>query len=164
MIKFEFLKKLEEIIYDDILIGDSVDYLNSETRQNKWSFSISQELANEFDNQDLIIFFEKVLKNRKQQIKTNNKKGMIFYLWFDKQSASLAFNLICEEHIKLPFGCEIKLIDDYEEIISDFLNYPYHDGFPIEEVDNDQNEIDDSDEEITVVEPLKVFTLKLKNT
>lgn len=82
---------------------------------------------------------------------------MLFYIWFDWQSAEKKFNLISDYDTALPFGCEIEITNRLEPIIEDFLRFPYHDGFPFEEVRNDDEQM----EEVVEGETLRVFLLKI---
>ncbi|NBI28060.1 hypothetical protein [Chengkuizengella marina] len=142
--KEEFLKELEEIIEENIFIGNTIDDLDKEISQNNWSFSLTQELVQEFTADDLKNFFDRLLKNRKDQfLNANSKHGMIFYAWFEWQSGRILFTLISDFHSKLPFGREYKVVNNIELIIKEFLNYPYHDGIPIIEIENDEIECDD---------------------
>jgi len=145
MSKEEYLAELQEIIEDKMYIGNSIEDLESETSQNMWSISMSQQLANEFTTVDEIKdFLCKVINKRSEQLsESNSKNGMIFYLWFDKLSGRLRFNLISDIHLKLPFKCEIQTIEVIDSIINEFLTYPYHDGIPFEEAtdEDDENEV-----------------------
>ena len=142
MSKEDFLKELDEIIEDRLYIGDSIDDLNDEVSQNTWSISMGQELANELTTEDLKLFFNQFQNNRKEQILKNSDHNMIFYVWFDWQSARLRFNLISDFHNKLPFGGKYKVIENIEPILNKFLQFPYHDGFPIVEIEEEVAEDD----------------------
>ncbi|MGE8035515.1 hypothetical protein [Lysinibacillus sp. NPDC093692] len=158
MNKEAFLKELDEIIQDELFIGNSVDDLDDETLLDNWSISMGQELVSKFTTEDLITFFHQVQNNRKEQIVNTSDHNMIFYVWFDWQSARLHFNLISDLHTKLPFGCNHKVIENIEPILNDFLQFPYHDGFPIgekEEKEVIENEFD--------IEPLKVYSIIITN-
>ena len=135
MNKNEFFQSLEEIVVDPLFIGDSMQDLDEETANNTWSMSISKELATEIVVEDFIGFFQRVMTNRREQIRgSNNREGMLFYSWFDWQSAQIKFSLLSDFDTALPFGCEIEIIHKLEPIIEEFLSFPYHDGFPFEEV------------------------------
>ncbi|WP_205690294.1 hypothetical protein [Chengkuizengella sediminis] len=156
--KEEFLKELEEIIEDNIFIGNTIDDLDEEISQNNWSFSMTQELVQEFTVDDLKNFFDRLLKNRKNQIlNANSKHGMIFYAWFEWQSGRLLFNLISDLHPKLPFGGKYKVVEKIETIITEFLNYPYHNGISIIEIEND-GELEENE---TINEPFNVYVTRI---
>ncbi|WP_210190653.1 hypothetical protein [Paenibacillus uliginis] len=57
---------------------------------------------------------------------------MIFYLWFDQLACQIRFNLISVLHKKLPFQCDVEIVEHMDDIILTFLNSPFHDGIPIE--------------------------------
>ena len=156
MKKSDFLKELDEIIFDRIFIGSSALDLENEIAQNGWSISMDQDLVNKFTTEDLISFFLQVQNSRKEQVVKTSDHDMIFYLWFDHQSAALRFNLISDFHKKLPFRCKYDIIQDMEPILDDFLQFHYHDGFPIAEAD--EYEIADGEIEFT---PLNVYSLTI---
>ena len=158
MRKNDFLKELDEIITDRLFIGNSASDLENEIAQNGWSVSMDQELVNEFMTEDLISFFLQVQNSRKEQILKNSDHDMIFYLWFDDQSATLRFNLISDFHETLPFGCKYNEIRDMEPILNEFLQFPYHDGFPITEADEEEF----TDDKIEIM-PLNVYSTIITN-
>ncbi|WP_399629438.1 hypothetical protein [Sporosarcina sp. SG10008] len=97
MNKNEFFQSLEEIVVDPLFIGDSMQDLDEETANNTWSMSISKELATEIVVEDFIVFFQRVMTNRREQIRgSNNREGMLFYSWFDWQSAQIKFSLLSD--------------------------------------------------------------------
>lgn len=161
MSKKEFVEELNEIIEDPIFIGNSIEELFNETRENTWSVSMGQELANEFTIEEMVSFFTQVQTNRKEQIVQNSDHPMIFYAWFDWQAASLKFSLISEFHEKLPFGSPYKTIASIEPIIAEFLQFPFHDGFPVTEIHNEIS--DEMEEEEEVTEPFNVFSVVMLN-
>jgi hypothetical protein len=133
MDKNKYFKNLEDIITDPIFIGSSKEDLDEEISNNMWRISLEQELASKISINDFVVFFNKVIANRQSQIKTSNKQhGMIYYLWFDWMASQLRFNLISTVHEKLPFQCELELLESIEPIINNFLHYPYLNGLPIE--------------------------------
>ncbi|WP_316569153.1 hypothetical protein [Neobacillus sp. YIM B06451] len=157
MNKEEFVKELEEIIEDTLFIGESIDDLNDEIAQNTLSISLGKDLASEFATEDLLSFFHQVQNNRKQQIVKNSDHNMILYVWFEWQSARLRFDLISDFHKSLPFGRKYKVIENLEIILEEFLKFPFHDGIPIEEVDEEGAE--DEDE----FEPFNVYSVVFTN-
>lgn len=157
MNKEDFLKELDEIIEDRLFIGDSIDDLDNEISQNTWSISMGKELANEFTTEDLKSFFNQVQNNRKEQILKNSDHNMIFYVWFDWQSARLRFNLISDFHKKIPFGGKYKIIENIEPIFNEFLQFPSHDGFPIVEIEEEVAE-----DEVNI-EPFDVYSVIITN-
>lgn len=158
MDNIEFFQGLEEIVVDPLYIGDSEADIDQEIANNTWSISISNQLGAQLSVKDFIDFFEKVISNRCDQIKHSyNNTGMIFYVWFDWQSAQLRFSLISDYDSKLPFVCEIENTDKLEPIIEEFLSYPFHDGFPAEEVNVEDKDIEKEQKS----KSLKVFFYKI---
>ena len=163
MNKQEYFEDLKEIITDKIYIGNSVIELDEEIRNNEWLISMSQELCEITKKEDFLEFFEAVIENRKEQVLNSNKNhGIVFYLWFDEQACQLRFNLISDFHKELPFGCKLKIIDNPDEIIEDFLNVNYHNGIPLEDF-VDVTEENDNNKEIEETEyVLKVYRLDIR--
>jgi hypothetical protein len=81
---------------------------------------------------------------------------MLFYVWFDWQAAQLRFNLISDYESKLPFSLEIETINNLKPIIEEFLCFPYHNGFPVEEISDEDERIEERSSH-----PLKVFQCKI---
>ncbi|WP_246277399.1 hypothetical protein [Neobacillus endophyticus] len=82
---------------------------------------------------------------------------MLFYVWFDWQAAQLRFNMVSNYDSKLPFSCEIETTDKLEPIIEEFLSFPYHNGFPVEEISEEDEWLEEESNF-----PLKVFLCKIK--
>lgn len=154
MNKDQYFEDLQDIINDLIYIGSSETDLQQETKNNMWRISISADLINQITTDDFNEFINKVIQNRKAQIENSKSNlGMYFYLWFDIMTSQLRFNLISEINKKLPFSCEIQILNDPKEIIDDFLESPFHNGRPIGGYN------DDSEDKEYIV---KVFKLHLK--
>lgn len=155
MDKNEFFQDLEEIVVDPLFIGNSIEDIDQEISNNTWSISVSNELSIELSVKDFKDFFKEVISDRSKQIKNSNK-GMLFYVWFDWQAAQLKLNLISDYDSKLPFSCEIETIDNLEPVIEEFLSFPYHDGFPVEDIREEDEEVEEENNN-----PLKVFLCKI---
>lgn len=160
MNKDDFLIELEDIVYDSLFIGGHKDDLNKEISANRWSISLSRQLASQLTVSDFMNFFHKVIEDRQQQIlKSNSDHGMLLYVWFDWQASQLRFNLISQIHERLPFNGKIEILDELETIINEFIHFPYHDGIPIGETANEGNDVQaDFDREL---DPVKVFLISL---
>jgi len=153
MTKEDFLQDLEEIITDPLFIGAK----DEEISNNMWCVSVNSELAKVITFEDLSAFIERVIANRKEQIKTiNPAANVLFYLWFDEQASQIRFNVISDDRTGLPFRCNVTLAEDYASILKDFLGHPYHDGIPLE-TSTDTNSDEYCEEEYT----LKVFCVGL---
>ncbi|MEK3975347.1 hypothetical protein MKZ20_11185 [Psychrobacillus sp. FSL K6-2684] len=154
MDKNEFFQDLEEIVVDPLFIGNSKEDIDQEISNNTWSISVSNEMNIKLSVKDFKDFFREVISNRSKQIKMSNK-GMLFYVWFDWQAAQLRFNLISDYDSKLPFSCEIETIDNLEPVIEEFLSFPYHDGFPVEDIREEDEGVEENNN------PLKIFLCKI---
>ncbi|MEC0106893.1 hypothetical protein P4H27_08075 [Paenibacillus taichungensis] len=141
MNKNQYFEDLEDIINDSIYIGSTTADLQKEIETNMWRISISNNLFNQITTDDFNEFIYKVIENRKDQIKNSNSNlGMYFYLWFDFMASQLRFNLISDINKKLPFSCEIQILNDPKEIIDEFLRSPFHNGLPIEGYSDDSRD------------------------
>ncbi len=139
---------------DPLFIGNSKEDIDQEISNNTWSISVSNEMNIKLSVKDFKDFFREVISNRSKQIKMSNK-GMLFYVWFDWQAAQLRFNLISDYDSKLPFSCEIETIDNLEPVIEEFLSFPYHDGFPVEDIREEDEGVEENNN------PLKIFLCKI---
>ncbi|MBD7943959.1 hypothetical protein H9650_07480 [Psychrobacillus sp. Sa2BUA9] len=137
-----------------MFIGNSKEDIDQEISNNTWSISVSNEMNIKLSVKDFKDFFREVISNRSKQIKMSNK-GMLFYVWFDWQAAQLRFNLISDYDSKLPFSCEIETIDNLEPVIEEFLSFPYHDGFPVEDIREEDEGVEENNN------PLKIFLCKI---
>ncbi|GIO97188.1 hypothetical protein J14TS5_22740 [Paenibacillus lautus] len=154
MNKEQYFEDLQDIINDLIYIGSSEADLQEEIETNMWRISISPELINQITTDDFNEFINKVIQNRKDQIESSSSNlGMYFYLWFDIMASQLRFNLISDINKKLPFSCEIQILNNPREILDDFLGSPFHNGLPIEEHN------DDSEDKEYII---KIYKLHLK--
>ncbi|WP_339223426.1 hypothetical protein [Paenibacillus sp. FSL W7-1332] len=68
-------------------------------------------------------------------------------------NGQLRFNLTSDINKKLPFSCEIQILNNPREILDDFLGSPFHNGLPIEGYN------DDSEDKEYI---LKIYKLHLK--
>ncbi|WCM59862.1 hypothetical protein [Paenibacillus polymyxa] len=128
-----YFKDLENIITDTIFIGSSEYDLDEESANNMWCISSNIELKKALTLKDYRDFFNRVIQNRRDQIIGSTlNHGMIFYLWFDQLACQLRFNLISDLHKKLPFQCDLEIIEHMDDMILAFLNSPFHEGLPIE--------------------------------
>ena len=144
MTKKEFLQELNEIVSDSLFIGENELDLQKEINNNEWCISANSELAKILTIEDLSVFIEQVILNRKEQVKTKKTvTNLLFYLWFDEQTSQIRFNIISDYGKGLPFGCKVIPMSDYTSIVKAFLEHPYHDGIPLEDlvdVDFDKGE------------------------
>ena len=152
MSKNQFFENIEEIVTDKIYICEELNQIEKEIEENCWQIGISDDDSKEINKQDLIVFFNRTVMNRKKQLMNSGKKiDILFYLWFEAQSGHLKLNFINGSH-NLPFQCNIDVVDTMSEILDDFLNYEFHNGIPLSEL----NEVDKIDTDQDFVQ--KVFT------
>jgi hypothetical protein len=123
MTKYEFLNDIEEIKTDKLFIGETLDNLNEEIRNNCWAISMSEEIADEFTVDELKSFLKDVKADRKQQLR-NGKSNveLIYYVWYDEQAGQLRFNFINSMHRQLPLSAPLTFVSDEGEILSDYLS------------------------------------------
>jgi hypothetical protein len=170
MTKAEYIESFEEIVNDELFLTSDVELLDKEILNNCWSISLSQEIANQLTEEELLILLKRIKANRLEQLnKSDLKIDLIFYTWFDEQASQLRFNLINSNHKKLPFGAGVSFVKFENEIIQDFLNSNYHDGFPLDEFEviydgseDDVSKIDDFSEVNDLEYLVKVYKEVLK--
>jgi hypothetical protein len=134
MNKIEYFESLNEIVDDKVFIGMSLEDLKTEISINMWGIGILREIVETVSVSDFIVFFEKVLANRQQQLNTSSSNhGMSFYAWVDHQAGQLRFNLISDLHSRLPFGSDIEMTNRLEPIIEEFLSSPFLEGTPVDD-------------------------------
>lgn len=151
MTKQEFFENINEIITDKIYLAEKLDELNKEIEINHWSIGIDTETAKTIENNDLGDFLRKVIKNRISQLdKSDKNMDLIFYSWFDEQAGNLNLNFINSGHENLPFSTELEFVDSLDTIISDFLNSRYLDGIPLDELEDDSEDIEEIDFKLKV--------------
>ncbi len=136
MKKEEYIESLVEIINDDLFITAETNRIDEEVSKNCWSISSSQEIIDQLSIEELENVIDRIKENRIAQIaKSDTNVGMIFYLWFDGQANQLRFNLINENHKHLPFKCKVEFEKDISSILYTFLKSSYHNGIPMDELD-----------------------------
>ena len=130
MTREEFLLGMEEIVSAPLFVGENEQ---EEIAKNMWQISLNSELAKALTVEDLSAFLERVISNWKEQTRLiKSATSMLFYLWFDEQASQIRFNIISNRGTGLPFACETALINEYDDILKGFLEHPYHDGIPLE--------------------------------
>jgi len=125
MTKKEFLKDIEEIKWDKLLITDSIDNVDEEIKTNCWSITFNDELAKKFSVDELTTFLKEVKTNRREQLRNSKiNVGLIYYLWVDGQAGQMRFNFINSNHEKLPFKSQLDFVTKENEILTDYLTRP----------------------------------------
>ena len=148
---------IEDVLNDEIIISSDV---REEAQKNLWSFSLSFDEAEKLGNNDLILFINKIIKDRTAKLKHINQE-MIFYLWHDEVAGKLCFSLIkFNTEFKLPFNIHINITNNITDIINDFLTSNYLEGIPKEELTDINLEIEHKLNEKTN-SSLNVFCLKI---
>lgn len=96
---------------------------SEEIYHNMWCISLGGHLIETITFDQLKYFIDKLIENRQQQFKNINvHKGAVFYMWFDQQALQLRFNIITGDVQSLPFGCKIRLNNEFEAIVNNFIN------------------------------------------
>lgn len=149
MDKKEFFQNIEGIIFDPIFIGKCEEDVQQEIDKNKWSICINKKLTTKLVVKDFMDFFEMVITNRSVELKKlKNSIGMLFYVWFNRQAGKIEIILISDYNPMLAFGWNAVQTDNLEIIFDEFLKSQYHDGIPLEGIENDT---------------LKVYVLKINS-
>ena len=64
--------------------------------------------------------------SRQQIDRADADHGMILYAWCDEQASQLRFNLISDYQDRLPFGCQLHVVDAPDAIIAGCLKCQQH--------------------------------------
>ena len=111
------------IINSPIFIDKQFALRQEEINTNMWALSIAPL---ELKKMSLLImeqFVQDLILRRKQQVKDAHiNHSVLFYMWFDKMASQLRFNIISDHNKKLPFGCNLHIVDSVELILEEFLN------------------------------------------
>ncbi|WP_204263115.1 hypothetical protein [Spongiivirga citrea] len=140
---FDLILEFKEVIRDRIFITTATDQLETEIESNCWSLSLSKEQAGFVSTHEFAALLDLIKQNRTEQLNNSDYDvNLIFYLWFDEQAGQIRFNLINENHSKLPFTSKVEFAENQKIIISDFLESEYLNGIPFSELDEKNLTID----------------------
>jgi hypothetical protein len=130
-LRYQDVVDLKFIIDSPILITGNSSLQNEETAINMWSLSIDPDSIKIITINDFVGFVSSLLSKRTQQIvDAGVTHPDIFYMWFDEMADQLRFNIISYFGQKLPFGCQLEIVDSPQSILEDFLTSRYHAGIP----------------------------------
>jgi len=145
LVDFEF------IINDDIYLSGSSYEEKKEVYNNFWQISFDEKFISQLSLKQLNDFLSILLKKRSEQIvEMSDVSVATFYLWFDKQSSQLCFNLLSGENIELPFACTVKTADSHDIILNKCVNeaqYPAIKWDDIEFIEKGDPGWDDDDDD-----------------
>ncbi|HSC25314.1 MAG TPA: hypothetical protein VLB80_03820 [Candidatus Babeliales bacterium] len=151
---------LDVVIDSSILITGKSILQEQETLNNMWILSIDYCTAKRISVTHFIDFLSSLLQNKtKQLIQANISNSAIFYMWFDELAAQLRFNIISNVNQKLPFGCQIEIINSPNLILEEFLTSHYHSGISWNELKQLDNTMNHDDDEKPFI--LKVFVVHI---
>ena len=130
-----FLDWLAEVENDPVVVETTETGLDAEASGNLWTFSLSPQQAQEVKQEEVLHFLKAVLLAREHQVleRLGHQHPMVFYCWFDEQTAQLCFSLVSALHNRLPFGSKVNIVADLSSVVKQFLSSSYHGGVPIEE-------------------------------
>ena len=110
-----------ELIINDTLHLSGIP--SEEIYHNMWCIGLEDDLIKSITCKELKHVVNRLIENRQQQLKhINFHKNVVFYMWFDQQALQLRFNIISGDETKLPFGCKVQLVNDFESILNNFMN------------------------------------------
>jgi hypothetical protein len=128
---FEELKELEVAA---LFLTERTDLLE-EIRSNMISLGLPGTLSKSVSVENLQSFLQRVKRNRLQQLADSSLNvHLIYYLWVDEMAGRLRAGFINSNHSKLPFACSYQLVDSEEKILTAFLQSPWLNGIPWEEL------------------------------
>ena len=142
MNKQQFIYELGEFETAELYLTDKTNHLNDEIYHNMVQFGLTYKLAEKISTEDILLFLSKVKSDRQKQLhKSEEKIGLLYYLWFDEMAGQLRFNFINSNHNKLPFGCNLEFVETEKIIVDNFIE-----SYRIENVSpNDYNENQESE-------------------
>jgi hypothetical protein len=155
------LQNFKQIIESPIFITCDKRLQNVEISTNMWAISIDFKTLKHMSVDNLLEFIRTLLNKKKQQIsQLNISCSVIFYMWFDEMATQLRFNVISGFDEKLPFGCEVNIVNSPDFILKNFLKSQRNPEITWSELEEVMNDSDDIDENHFV---LDVFVVQLNN-
>lgn len=143
-------RDFESIFLSEVIVTGNQNLWKQEISNNMWCLDLLEEGVKNVTLEHLSTFIDDLLNIRRKQILSSNQpKGVVFYLWFDEQTAQLRFNFLSDCDRDLPFGCTLHYVDKPETILMSFLDSHYHEAIAWSELafePLDENESDDWDE------------------
>jgi hypothetical protein len=121
-IQIKQFSDFEELLNIDILITGDLMKQNEEREYNTWCISFDQAFIKSIKLPDLYNFLEILIKNRSQQVKKMKNGPATFYLWYDKQSFNLCFDILSGNNLKMPFDCITIIKHTPHDILTNLLN------------------------------------------
>jgi len=125
-----FLDWLVEVEQDQVVIDATQAGLETEARKNLWTFSLTEQQAQELKPEEVLHFLQTVISARERLIteRFGHQHPMVFYCWFDELAAQLRFSLVSACHNQLPFKSRVNLVVELIFIVESFLASSYHNG------------------------------------
>ena len=155
------IENFNEIIESPIFIGCNKELLEREISTNMWAISLDDQVIKHISIDTLSQFIDNFVDKKQQQLTDMNIScSVIFYLWFDEMAAQLRFNIISYYNGKLPFGCDLNIIDSSQPILKAFLQSQQNPEISWNEL---QEIADDYDETEEIAFVLDVFIRELKH-
>ena len=149
----------KEIIESLIFIACDKKLLDTEISSNMWAISLDNKVMKDISIDKLLEFINNFVNKKKQQVsELNISCSVIFYLWFDEMASQLRFNIISDSHSKLPFGCELNIINSPQSILAQFLQSQHSPEISWNELEENIEDFDDAEERTFV---LDVFVTQL---
>ena len=150
----------DEIIGNPIFIGCDPELLEREISTNMWAISLDDTPIKHISIDTLSQFIDNFVDKKQQQLaELNISCSVIFYLWFDEMAAQLRFNIISYFNGKLPFGCNLNIIDSPQPILKAFLHSQQNPEISWDDLQEIMDDFDEIEEKTFV---LDVFIQELK--
>ncbi len=160
------MNDFKQIIESPIFISGNKISLDIEMSTNMWAISIVPQLLNSTSIDNLLEFLTFLLLNKTKQVsQLNISCPVIFYMWFDEMAGQLRFNIISDTNKKLPFSCQLNIVELPHSILKNFLQSQYNPEIPwqdLEEIteESEDDNWDDGEESIFI---LDVFVVQLND-
>jgi len=102
--------------------------------QNLWCVSLPSTEA--IAVRDVLEFLQSAMAVRRELASVQPVRPVAFYAWHDEMAGQLRFSTACCTRNTLPFRAKVRLVDDPVEIVTAFLQSPYRDGVPWNELED----------------------------
>lgn len=153
------MQAFEKIIESPIFIACDKELLDEEISTNMWALSFDETTIKHVSEDKLLEFINNFLNRKKQQLSELNVScSAIFYMWFDEMACQLRFNLISGLNKRLPFGCQLNIVDSPNSILTHFLESQCNQEIAWNELEEINDDYDNAKENTFI---LNVFVKKI---
>jgi hypothetical protein len=107
------LESWSDVLDDEVHLEGSAEGFEAERRQNMWRLGAPSEQLRQTTPERLAAWVQQLIEDRREKVRRGYRgQRAVFYLWFDAQAGQLRFNVMSDHGQPLPFGAEVRLVDD----------------------------------------------------